>query len=151
MVFFDRRLRHVMCTLNNDLIIQEIKMKKIKIALWVVIIGFIGLVMFQNREFFMARQSFGIDLYFVSYETPEIYNVILFFAFFAVGLLIAYFFSLFGKFKANKTIKDLKSSVTSSMQQMSVLKQELDALKQARPETGSESTAQPDGSETIAA
>ncbi len=63
-------------------------MKKIKIALWVIIFAFIGLVMYQNRVFFMAKQSFNINLYFIdSYETPEIYNAILFFAFFAVGLL----------------------------------------------------------------
>ncbi|MBW1867315.1 MAG: hypothetical protein JRI38_06180 [Deltaproteobacteria bacterium] len=126
-------------------------MKKIKIALWVIIFAFIGLVMYQNRVFFMAKQSFNINLYFIdSYETPEIYNAILFFAFFAVGLLVAYFFSLFSKFKSNKIIKDLKSSVTSSMQQMSVLKQELDSLKQEHLNTETQNTAQVDGSETIA-
>lgn len=126
-------------------------MKKIKIALWVIIIGFLALVMFQNKDFFMAKQGFGINLYFVNYEIPEIYNVILFFAFFAAGLLVAYIFSLFSKFKANKTIKELKSSMTSSMQQVSVLKQELDALKQAGINTGSQNTAQADGSDTFAA
>jgi exosortase/archaeosortase len=126
-------------------------MKKIKIALWVIIFGFLALVMFQNKDFFMAKQGFGINLYFVNYEVPEIYNAILFFAFFAAGLLVAYIFSLFSKFKSNKTIKDLKSSMTSSMQQMSVLKQELDALKQASINTGSQNTAQADGSDTIAA
>ena len=99
----------------------------------------------------MAKQGFGINLYFANYEIPEIYNVILFFAFFAAGLLVAYIFSLFSKFKANKTIKELKSSMTSSMQQVSALKQELDALKQASINTGSQNTAQTDGSDTIAA
>lgn len=126
-------------------------MKKIKIALWVIIIGFLALVMFQNKEFFMAKQGFGINLYFANYEVPEIYNAILVFAFFAVGLLVAYIFSLFSKFKSNKTIKDLKSSMTSSMQQMSVLKQELDALKQASINAGSQNTAPTDDSDTIAA
>ncbi len=126
-------------------------MKKIKIALWIIIIGFIGLVMFQNKEFFMARQSFSVNLYFNSYQTPEIFNAILFFAFFAVGLLVAYFFSLFGKYKSSKIIKDLKSSLTSSMQQVSVLKQELDTLKQESQNTGPQNTDQPDGSETRAA
>ncbi len=126
-------------------------MKKIKIALWVIIIGFLVLVMFQNKDFFMAKQGIGINLYFVNYEIPEIYNVILFFAFFAAGLLVAYIFSLFSKFKANKTIKEMKSSMTSSMQQVSVLKQELDALKQASINPGSQNTAQTDGSDTIAA
>ena len=126
-------------------------MKKIKIALWVIIIGFLALVMFQNKDFFMAKQGFSINLYFTSYEIPEIYNAVLFFVFFAVGLLVAYIFSLFSKFKSNKTIKDLKSSMTSSMQQMSVLKQELDALKQASLNTGSQNTAQAGDSDTIAA
>lgn len=116
-------------------------MKKIKNALWIIIIGFIGLVMFQNKDFFMARQSFGVDLGFVNYEIPEIYNAILFFAFFAIGLLVAYCFSLFGKYKANKIIKDLKTSVTSNMEQMSALKNELDALKQERMNTETQDTA----------
>ena len=126
-------------------------MKKIKIALWVIIFGFLALVMFQNKVFFMDKQGFSINLYFTSYEIPEIYNAILFFVFFAVGLLVAYIFSLFSKFKSNKTIKDLKSSMTSSMQQMSVLKQELDSLKQEHLNTETQNTAQTDGSETIAA
>jgi len=64
---------------------------------------------------------------------------------------VAYFFSLFGKYKSSKIIKDLKSSVASSMQQVSVLKQELDAVKQPNLNQGPQNTVQPDGSETIAA
>ncbi len=123
-------------------------MKKIKIVLWVVIIGFIGLVMFQNKAFFMVRQKFAINLYFFNYENPEIYNAILFFSFFAMGLLVAYFFSLFGKFKSSKIIKDLKSSVTSSMQQVSALKQELKALKVERLNAESQNTDEPGSAET---
>lgn len=126
-------------------------MKKVKIALWVIIIGFVALVMYQNKAFFTARNSFDINLYFTQYHTPAIQNAILLLVFFATGLLIAYFFSLFGKFKASKTIKELKAALNASMNQMTILKQEVEALKQARQGEPAQNGNNPDGSSTIAA
>ena len=72
-------------------------MKKIKIAFWVIVIGFLALLMMQNQEFFFSKSSFSLDFYYKKYLTPEVPNALLFLAFFFVGLLIAYIFGLLGQ------------------------------------------------------
>ena len=104
-------------------------MKKAKVLLWLIIIGFIALVIYQNKDFFLTRHSFGIDLLVFNYRSPEIYSAILFLLFFIVGLLIAYFFGLFERFKANKTIKTLTATNSSLEQMLASLKNDLASIK----------------------
>ena len=104
-------------------------MKKARIALWLIIIGFIALIIFQNKEFFLTKHSFGIDLLVFNYRSPEIYSAILFLLFFIVGVLVAYFFSLFERFKANKTIRALTAANNSLEKMMATLKSDLESFK----------------------
>ena len=104
-------------------------MKKAKILLWLIIIGFIGLIIYQNKEFFLTRHSFGMNLMVFNYQSPEIYSAILFLLFFILGLLIAYFFGLFERFKANKTIKTLTATNSSLEQMLASLKNDLASIK----------------------
>ncbi len=104
-------------------------MKKAKVLLWLIIIGFIGLVIYQNNAFFMTKHSFGIDLMVFNYRSPEIYSAILFLLFFILGLLIAYFFGLFERFKANKTIKALTATNSSLEKMLGSLKNDLASIK----------------------
>lgn len=110
-------------------------MKKVKIAFWVIVFGFLALVIFQNQEFFLARQSLDINLYMASYQTPSVPNAVLFVAFFLAGLLIAYFFSLFERFKANKTIKSLNAALKANEDSMAGLKKDVDAMKASAAQT----------------
>lgn len=96
-------------------------MKKVKIALWILIFGFVGLLIFQNRGFFMAESRLMLDLGFFYYETPFLANAIFFVAFFLVGVLISYFFGLFKHFKDAKTIKSLKAKEASLVETVSSL------------------------------
>jgi hypothetical protein len=73
-------------------------MKKVKIAFWVILIGFFVLVVFQNQAFFMAKQSFLINLYFKKYYTAETFNAVIMLALFLCGFLIAYFSGLAERF-----------------------------------------------------
>jgi hypothetical protein len=100
-------------------------MKKVKIALWVVIFGFVGLLIFQNRGFFMADSRLMLDLGFFYYETPFLANAIFFVAFFLVGVLISYFFGLFRQFRDAKTIKMLKAKEASLVDTVSSLEKRL--------------------------
>ncbi|BBO73326.1 hypothetical protein DSCW_07430 [Desulfosarcina widdelii] len=100
-------------------------MKKVKIALWVVIFGFVGLLIFQNRGFFMADSRLMLDLGFFYYETPFLANAIFFVAFFLVGVLISYFFGLFRQFRDAKTIKTLKAKEASLVETVSSLEKRL--------------------------
>ena len=109
-------------------------MKNVKIAFWVILFAFIGLVLFQNRDFYMSQHSLGIDLMFFQYQTPEVPNAILFLAFFFAGLIIAYFFSLLERFNSRKTIKSLTESLRASEKMLDALKAENDGLKGVKEE-----------------
>lgn len=100
-------------------------MKKVKIASWIVIFGFVGLLIFQNRGFFMAESRLMLDLGFFYYETPFLANAIFFVAFFLAGVLISYFFSLFKHFRDAKTIKSLKAKEASLIETVSSLEKRL--------------------------
>ena len=103
-------------------------MKKVKIAFWIVVFGLVGLIVGQNWEFFKTPNSLLINLYFVKYETPHLANAVFFVAFFFIGLLITYFFSLFKHFKDNKTIKSLKAKEASLVDAVASLEKQMTAL-----------------------
>lgn len=125
-------------------------MKNAKIAFWVILFAFIGLILFQNREFYMSEHSLGMDLMFFKYHTPEVPNAILFLGFFFAGLLISYFLSLLERFNSRKTIKSLSDSLRASEKILEALKAENDALKGSKedvpalPEDSSKENEQKD-------
>jgi len=107
-------------------------MKNLKIAFWVILFAFIGLILYQNREFYMSQHSLGIDLMFFNYRTPEVPNAVLFLGFFFAGLLISYFFSLLERFNSRKTNKNLTGSLAACEKMLDTLKAENEGLKGAR-------------------
>jgi hypothetical protein len=107
-------------------------MKKVKIAFWVIVLFFAGVFVYQNKVFFMAKQSLSLDLPFLEVlHTPELLNAILFLVFFVAGFLIAYFFSLYERFKSKKTIKSLNATEASQREELTAIKQELESLRRA--------------------
>ena len=88
-------------------------MNKVKTAFWVIIFGFFILIFFQNQPFFMAKQGIRINLVFKEYQIPEMATAVFFLAFFLIGLLISYFFSLAERLRLKKTIKRLSAAVDS--------------------------------------
>lgn len=109
-------------------------MKKVKIAFWIIVFGFVGLVIFQNKVFFMSESRLVLDLGFFYYETPLLANAIFFVAFFLVGILISYFLSLFKQFKDAKTIKALKAKESSLVEAVASLERQLKARQAAAEE-----------------
>ena len=105
-------------------------MKKVKIGFWLIIIAFLLLVGFQNKAFFLQKQSFDLNVWVTTpYKTPEIYNAVLFGVCFVAGFVIAYLSGLFERFKANKTIKQLTNTLNDQKTQTDQLRAEIDALK----------------------
>ena len=105
-------------------------MKKFKLALWVIFLGLIAIIFFSNKDYFMAKQGFQIDLFYTEpFLIQELPNVIYFLIFFFFFFLIAYFISLSERFKSKKTIKNLNAAATSQLEEISVLKKEIDSLK----------------------
>jgi hypothetical protein len=109
-------------------------MKKVKIAFWIIVFGFVGLVIFQNKDFFMSESRLVLNLGFFYYETPFLANAIFFVAFFLVGILISYFLSLFKQFKDAKIIKALKAKESSLVEAVASLERQLKAQQAAAEE-----------------
>lgn len=104
-------------------------MKKVKIALWIIVLGLVGLVIGQNWEFFKAENSLFINLFFMKYQTPFLANAIFFVAIFFVGLLVSYFFGLFKHFRDAKTIRELRAKESSLVETIASMEKELAARK----------------------
>ena len=105
-------------------------MKKVKIVLWVIFLGFIAIIFFSNKDYFLAKQGIQINIPFSEpFQLQELPNAIYFLVFFLAGFLIAYFISLSERFKSKKTIKNLNAAATSQLEEISKLKKEIDSLK----------------------
>ncbi len=117
-------------------------MKKVKIAIWLIILVFAGVFIYQNNDFFMAKQSLRLNLVIIEpVHTPELHNVILFLVFFLTGFLIAYFISLSDRFKSKKTIKSLNADTASQRDELEALKRELELVRGGSSGGGAEGDA----------
>lgn len=118
-------------------------MKKIKTILWVLLIGLIVLVVFQNQAYFLLKQHLLVNFYFAQYQTPDMVNGIYLLISFTLGLLIAYFINFADRMRLRKTIKKLNATISAKSNDLTALKGELDALQSTSigsaadgPETG---------------
>lgn len=108
-------------------------MKKLKIAFWIIPIGFLALIVFQNKEFFKKSQSLRVDLMFTAYETPELQIWIFFLGLFLLGVLLTYLFVLPGKFKVGTSIKTLNGTISSQLDEIAALKKDVFAMRGPAP------------------
>jgi uncharacterized integral membrane protein len=105
-------------------------MKNVKIAFWVIIVGFIILFLFQNQDVIVEKQSFKLDLMAVDeYHTPELPNGIIYFTCLLIGFFIAFFTGLANRLKSKKDIKNLQTANNSRLEEISVLKSKLELLQ----------------------
>jgi hypothetical protein len=105
-------------------------MKKAKLVLWVVLLFFIGWFFYQNKDFFMARQSLNYGFpFFKVHHAPALPIAVLFLFAFLIGLLGAYFYGLSERFKSKKTIKNLNAAATSQLEEISALKKQIESLE----------------------
>jgi len=105
-------------------------MKKIKIVLWIIFLGFIAIIFFSNKDYFLVKQGIQINLPFTKpFQIKELPNAVYFLIFFLAGFLIAYFISLSERFKSKKAIKNLNAAATSQLEEISILKKEISSLK----------------------
>ena len=111
-------------------------MKKVKIIFWVVLIVFLGLIFFSNKDYFLTKQALSLKLPLLEpYHTPDMANAVFFLVFFLFGFLIAYFFSLYDRFKCKKTIKVLEAETAAQRKDISLLKGEVESLKGESPDS----------------
>ena len=116
-------------------------MKKAKIAFWIILIGLLGLIVYQNQGYFLTKHSLDINLWFTRRVVPPVQNVMIIVAFFLFGLLIALIHNLFERYRTNKTIKELRNTIKTNQATISQMRQEIDALK---PSSGELPAVSPD-------
>lgn len=107
-------------------------MNKTKGVFWLVVLGIFALLFFQNQDFFLERQTLRLSLFLGGeYKTPDVPIALFFVVFALLGFLIAYFSGLYGKFKANQTIKGLNAKQNFHLESISNLTAEIESLKSA--------------------
>lgn len=120
-------------------------MKKFKYAFWLLMVGFLGMLVYQNQGVFLAKHSLDINLGIVKYHIPELYSILIIAVFFFGGILLAYAAGLFERYKARRQIKSLNKTVDAYTGTIAKLKLEVDSLK---PEALPDDTQQPVAAES---
>jgi hypothetical protein len=109
-------------------------MKTIKTLFWVIILAVLGILIYQNQDYFLATQSltFDIKVYkwdLVHWVIPEIPNVAYFGICFSLSLILVGLKWIVTNFKANRKIKSLNSSINSKDEKIKSLENELHVFK----------------------
>ncbi|MCP4630683.1 MAG: LapA family protein [bacterium] len=106
-------------------------MKKGTLIIWVVIFGFMALVIFQNKAFFLeSKTSISLNLGIAEpYQSPELANALIVLCFFVFGCIVAYLFGLSVRFKTKRSIKKLSAAEASHEKELTELKDEVTKLK----------------------
>ncbi|MFO7884779.1 MAG: hypothetical protein R6U68_08160 [Desulfobacteraceae bacterium] len=118
-------------------------MKKVKLFLFLIVVIFVGLIIYQNREFFLTKQALSLSLGVETWQwtAPGVANVAYWGGCFVIGLIITGWMGLMLKFKSQKKIKSLNKTIDSHIETISSLKTELEAFKndpyhqEPKPET----------------
>lgn len=106
-------------------------MKKIKYLFWLIILGLLGTLIYQNLDYFMTTMALKLDLKIASWHwtMPELQNIAYFGICFLLGLIISWFKGFLSKLKLKKEIKTKDATVTSLKEQINTLKTELEVFQ----------------------
>ena len=113
-------------------------MKKAKLAFGLFFIALLGLIIYQNGDFFFPGKTLKIDLFGKHYPSPNLPVALWFVSFFLLGWLLAYLSSLADRFKAGRENRQLQQTVTSQQSDIEEMKKDVAAMKAAN-NTGSPS------------
>lgn len=108
-------------------------MKKVKLVVWILIVVFVVVVIYQNKDFFWeTKKSMTINLPLIpeQYKTlPEVELLFIFGIFFAAGLLLGIYFLISRGLKKKKLVKSLRAQVKEQTEKADALEEELRALR----------------------
>lgn len=131
-------------------------MKKLKIVLFLLFIGIIGLIVFQNKEYMFMEQGLQFNTYLSDpYYSPPFPNAIWLVLCIAIGFLVSYFSNLVERYRSNKVQRELNAKIESQIDMISKLRaqlepqgagvgtesQDTDQSTEAPPDTPSDSSA----------
>ena len=113
-------------------------MKKRTLIIWLIILGIMALIIFQNKAFFLeSKTAISLNTWVTKpYQTPELANAVIVLFFFVFGLIVAYLFGLSVRFKAKRSIKKLLAAEAGYLKELNGLKDEIKKLKSVEPTVG---------------
>ena len=123
-------------------------MKKVKIAIWVVIVAFVVLLIYQNRTLFLAKNSLTFDLGFLTYQTAEMRIVMICFLFLLAGLLLGVYFLIVQTLKAKKLVKAANKRIETQDEKIASLETELKRYR-GKPPAGPAESADADAKTVV--
>ena len=105
-------------------------MKKIRNFLGLTILIFAGLIVYQNRDYFLAKQAFSLNLGVETWQwtAPGYENLAYYGAMLFIGLFFSGFYGFASKFRSRKIIKSLNATIKSHQEMVDSLKSELRAF-----------------------
>jgi uncharacterized integral membrane protein len=120
-------------------------MNKVKAAVWLVVLGLLVLVIFQNEDYFLnTQQDLRLNLHFISeYRSPSLPPAVFHLLFFIVGVVVAYAMSGVGRFQLRQTLKRLRTAAAAQEKELLALKTELARFKGEPPPSDQSPAAGP--------
>ncbi len=105
-------------------------MKTIKYILWLIILGLLGLLIYENREYFMAVQPLTLDfkLGSLNWELPGLQNIAYIGIAFFAGLIIAGIKGIAAVLRLKRQIKNNNATIDSLKAQVDRLKTDLEVF-----------------------
>ncbi|MFO7839243.1 MAG: lipopolysaccharide assembly protein LapA domain-containing protein [Desulfosalsimonadaceae bacterium] len=122
-------------------------MRKFKLLLLLIVLALIGLGVWQNLPLFQTRHTLKLNLGITQFHLEAGLGVLLL-AFFLAGLLIAYFFSLFHRFKSRKTIRSLNEQLEAERKKAADLESRLSGKPQQTDSGAAVAGAAAEGQQT---
>jgi len=113
-------------------------MKKIKMLLWLIILGLVALVVYQNLKFLMTPHTITVNLWIQQYSIELNIGVMLL-GLFLAGLLISYFFSLAHRFRTRKMIRQMSEELTLERKKVAELESQLGKSSRPSPDASTDS------------
>ena len=106
-------------------------MKTIKYLLWLIILGLLGILIYQNLDYFMTTIVLKLDLKIASWNwtIPELQNIAYFGICFLLGLILAGIKGFVVKLRLKKEIKTKNATIASLKEQVNTLKTDLEVFK----------------------
>jgi heme/copper-type cytochrome/quinol oxidase subunit 2 len=108
-------------------------MKKLKYMFWLILVIFLGLVVYQNLAFFSSKHVLQINLGIYQRYTPEMTNGAIIAIFVGISVLIMmmlYTVSRYNGYRAKKNIKSLQAGIDERDNTIAKLTQEVELLKE---------------------
>jgi uncharacterized integral membrane protein len=102
-------------------------MRKSKLIGWLLILGFLAVVIYQNEDHFLnTAQSLRLNVkVFPEYVSPVLPLAVFHLLFFAFGLLVAFAFGSLNRFRLRRAFKRLNATVDAQQSEIQALKTEL--------------------------